>query len=179
MCLHLLWNLKTCKDLIQMMLFLKWEFQSLFSISQRFSIYTNSRENGIVMFFFFFWCHLYSGHFLCNLEEAVMDHSKRPFHAWPVKKNGPLMSAWCLKSSWPLAIITGWLETFWQTVTLRSIVPVLPGKDWETLLCCWCWCVLMFCSDRLLFEDNESGLFSVTLFRKAIDDFKHKARENK
>lgn len=34
-------------------------------------------------------------------------------------------------------------------------------------------------SPRLLFEDNDSGLFSVTLFRKAIDDFKHQARENK
>uniref|UniRef100_A0A3Q1EP52 V-type proton ATPase subunit C n=1 Tax=Acanthochromis polyacanthus TaxID=80966 RepID=A0A3Q1EP52_9TELE len=31
----------------------------------------------------------------------------------------------------------------------------------------------------LLYEDSDSGLFSVTLFRKAIDDFKHKARENK
>uniref|UniRef100_A0A9R1SLA8 V-type proton ATPase subunit C n=2 Tax=Cyprinus carpio TaxID=7962 RepID=A0A9R1SLA8_CYPCA len=31
----------------------------------------------------------------------------------------------------------------------------------------------------LLFEDQESGLFSVTLFRKAIDDFRLKARENK
>uniref|UniRef100_A0AAZ3SBL8 V-type proton ATPase subunit C n=1 Tax=Oncorhynchus tshawytscha TaxID=74940 RepID=A0AAZ3SBL8_ONCTS len=27
--------------------------------------------------------------------------------------------------------------------------------------------------------DHDSGLFSVTLFRKAIDDFRHKARENK
>lgn len=36
-----------------------------------------------------------------------------------------------------------------------------------------------FLSSRLLFEDNDSGLFSVTLFRKAVDDFKHKARENK
>jgi len=34
-------------------------------------------------------------------------------------------------------------------------------------------------SVRLLFEDHDSGLFSVTLFRKAIDDFKQKARENK
>uniref|UniRef100_A0A8C6M7V1 V-type proton ATPase subunit C n=1 Tax=Nothobranchius furzeri TaxID=105023 RepID=A0A8C6M7V1_NOTFU len=34
-------------------------------------------------------------------------------------------------------------------------------------------------SSKLVFEDNESGLFSVTLFRKAVDDFKHKARENK
>ncbi|RXM35279.1 V-type proton ATPase subunit C 1-A [Acipenser ruthenus] len=34
-------------------------------------------------------------------------------------------------------------------------------------------------STNLLFEDQESGLFSVTLFRKAIDDFRHKARECK
>ncbi|KAA0710491.1 V-type proton ATPase subunit C 1-B [Triplophysa tibetana] len=34
-------------------------------------------------------------------------------------------------------------------------------------------------STKLLFEDQENGLFSVTLFWKAIDDFKHKARENK
>uniref|UniRef100_A0A671M0P9 V-type proton ATPase subunit C n=1 Tax=Sinocyclocheilus anshuiensis TaxID=1608454 RepID=A0A671M0P9_9TELE len=31
----------------------------------------------------------------------------------------------------------------------------------------------------LLFEDQDSGLFTVTLFRKAIDDFRLKARENK
>lgn len=36
-----------------------------------------------------------------------------------------------------------------------------------------------FFSCRLLFEDNDSGLYSVTLFMKAVDDFKHKARENK
>lgn len=34
-------------------------------------------------------------------------------------------------------------------------------------------------STKLLFEDQESGLFSVTLFTKAIDDFKQQARENK
>lgn len=37
----------------------------------------------------------------------------------------------------------------------------------------------IYSSVRLLFEDQDSGLFSVTLFRKAIDDFKQKARENK
>ncbi|TSK28194.1 V-type proton ATPase subunit C 1-A [Bagarius yarrelli] len=31
----------------------------------------------------------------------------------------------------------------------------------------------------LLFEDQDSGLFSVTLFQKAIDDFRLKAKENK
>lgn len=38
----------------------------------------------------------------------------------------------------------------------------------------WAWFL-----HSLLFEDHDSGLFSVTLFRKAIDDFRHKARENK
>ena len=34
-------------------------------------------------------------------------------------------------------------------------------------------------SHRLIAEDNEGGLFTVTLFRKVIDDFKTKAKENK
>ncbi|KAM9201582.1 V-type proton ATPase subunit C 2 isoform 3-T3 [Dugong dugon] len=34
-------------------------------------------------------------------------------------------------------------------------------------------------STKLIAEDNEGGLFTVTLFRKVIDDFKTKARENK
>ncbi|XP_069902932.1 V-type proton ATPase subunit C 2 isoform X2 [Globicephala melas] len=32
---------------------------------------------------------------------------------------------------------------------------------------------------KLIAEDNECGLFTVTLFRKVIDDFKTKAKENK
>ncbi|KAF3826349.1 hypothetical protein GH733_008874 [Mirounga leonina] len=32
---------------------------------------------------------------------------------------------------------------------------------------------------KLIAEDNEGGLFTVTLFRKVIEDFKTKARENK
>uniref|UniRef100_A0ABI7X485 V-type proton ATPase subunit C n=1 Tax=Felis catus TaxID=9685 RepID=A0ABI7X485_FELCA len=32
---------------------------------------------------------------------------------------------------------------------------------------------------KLIAEDNEGGLFTVTLFRKVIDDFKTKAKENK
>lgn len=32
---------------------------------------------------------------------------------------------------------------------------------------------------RLIAEDNEGGLFTVTLFRKVIEDFKVKAKENK
>ncbi|XP_046297214.1 V-type proton ATPase subunit C 2 isoform X3 [Marmota monax] len=34
-------------------------------------------------------------------------------------------------------------------------------------------------STKLIAEDNEGGLFTVTLFRKVIDDFKVKAKENK
>lgn len=34
-------------------------------------------------------------------------------------------------------------------------------------------------SNRLIAEDKEGGLFTVTLFRKVIDDFKTKAKENK
>ena len=32
---------------------------------------------------------------------------------------------------------------------------------------------------RLIFEDNESALFSVTLFKKVVDEFKHHAREKR
>ena len=32
---------------------------------------------------------------------------------------------------------------------------------------------------RLIFEDNENALFSVTLFKKVVDEFKHHAREKR
>uniref|UniRef100_A0A4W6ERY2 V-type proton ATPase subunit C n=1 Tax=Lates calcarifer TaxID=8187 RepID=A0A4W6ERY2_LATCA len=63
-------------------------------------------------------------------------------------------------------------------ITLLVVVPKTAYTDWqktyETLAE-----MVVPRSSNLLFEDNDSGLFSVTLFRKAIDDFKHKARENK
>uniref|UniRef100_A0A3P9JA31 V-type proton ATPase subunit C n=1 Tax=Oryzias latipes TaxID=8090 RepID=A0A3P9JA31_ORYLA len=63
-------------------------------------------------------------------------------------------------------------------ITLLVVVPKTSYPDWqktyETLAE-----MVVPRSSNLLFEDNDSGLFSVTLFRKAIDDFKHKARENK
>jgi len=34
-------------------------------------------------------------------------------------------------------------------------------------------------SSRMLCEDNEYGLFSVTLFQKAVDEYRHRCRENK
>ena len=30
-----------------------------------------------------------------------------------------------------------------------------------------------------MYEDNEHGLFTVTLFKKVVDEFKHHAREKK
>lgn len=63
-------------------------------------------------------------------------------------------------------------------ITLLVVVPKTAYADWqktyETLAE-----MVVPRSSNLLFEDNDSGLFSVTLFMKAIDDFKHKARENK
>ncbi|XP_051520459.1 V-type proton ATPase subunit C 1-A-like isoform X1 [Myxocyprinus asiaticus] len=62
--------------------------------------------------------------------------------------------------------------------TLLVVVPKTSYADWqknyETLAE-----MVVPRSTKLLSEDQDSGLFSVTLFRKAIDDFKHKARENK
>lgn len=46
--------------------------------------------------------------------------------------------------------------------------PFQPSSSEQTLL-----------SNRLITEDKEGGLFTVTLFRKVIDDFKTKAKENK
>uniref|UniRef100_A0A8C5DM04 V-type proton ATPase subunit C n=1 Tax=Gouania willdenowi TaxID=441366 RepID=A0A8C5DM04_GOUWI len=63
-------------------------------------------------------------------------------------------------------------------ITMLVVVPKTGYVDWqktyETLAE-----MVVPRSTKLLFEDNDSGLFSVTLFRKAVDDFKHKARENK
>ncbi|XP_035537729.1 V-type proton ATPase subunit C 1-B [Morone saxatilis] len=63
-------------------------------------------------------------------------------------------------------------------ITMLVVVPKTSYTDWqktyETLSE-----MVVPRSTKLMFEDHDSGLFSVTLFRKAIDDFKHKARENK
>uniref|UniRef100_A0A8C7V1N5 V-type proton ATPase subunit C n=1 Tax=Oncorhynchus mykiss TaxID=8022 RepID=A0A8C7V1N5_ONCMY len=63
-------------------------------------------------------------------------------------------------------------------ITMLVVVPKTSYADWqktyETLSE-----MVVPRSTNLLFEDHDSGLFSVTLFRKAIDDFRHKARENK
>ncbi|NXD18805.1 VATC1 ATPase, partial [Spelaeornis formosus] len=63
-------------------------------------------------------------------------------------------------------------------VTLLVIVPKLNYNDWvkqyETLAE-----MVVPRSSSVLFEDQDSYLCNVTLFRKAVDDFKHKAREYK
>uniref|UniRef100_A0A668AE68 V-type proton ATPase subunit C n=1 Tax=Myripristis murdjan TaxID=586833 RepID=A0A668AE68_9TELE len=74
--------------------------------------------------------------------------------------------------------LKGNLQNLERKNTLIKVLPHLGYADWqktyETLAE-----MVVPRSTNLLFEDNDSGLFSVTLFRKAIDDFRHKARENK
>ncbi|XP_077052350.1 V-type proton ATPase subunit C 1-B [Siphateles boraxobius] len=62
--------------------------------------------------------------------------------------------------------------------TLLVVVPKTSYPDWQKAYESLSEMVVPR-STKLLFEDHDSGLFSVTLFRKAIDDFKQKARENK
>ncbi|NWX15334.1 VATC1 ATPase, partial [Aegotheles bennettii] len=63
-------------------------------------------------------------------------------------------------------------------VTLLVIVPKSNYNDWvkqyETLAE-----MIVPRSSNVLFEDQDSYLCNVTLFKKAVDDFKHKAREYK
>ncbi|KAG5205019.1 hypothetical protein JEQ12_019464 [Ovis aries] len=63
-------------------------------------------------------------------------------------------------------------------VTLLVVVPKLNHNDWikqyETLAE-----MVVPRSSNVLSEDQDSYLCNVTLFRKAVDDFRHKARENK
>lgn len=63
-------------------------------------------------------------------------------------------------------------------VTLLVIVPRASYDDWkkkyETLTD-----MVAPRSTKLLFEDTENGLFSVTLFKKVAEDYKHRCRENK
>ncbi|KAF3822674.1 hypothetical protein GH733_008048 [Mirounga leonina] len=63
-------------------------------------------------------------------------------------------------------------------ITLLVVVPKLNHNDWikqyETLAE-----MVVPRSSNVLSEDQDSYLCNVTLFRKAVDDFRHKARENK
>ncbi|XP_017337920.1 V-type proton ATPase subunit C 1-B [Ictalurus punctatus] len=62
--------------------------------------------------------------------------------------------------------------------TLLVVVPKTGYADWEKSYETLSEMVVPR-SSTLLFEDQDSGLFNVTLFQKAIDDFRLKARENK
>ncbi|CAI4224481.1 unnamed protein product [Auanema sp. JU1783] len=62
--------------------------------------------------------------------------------------------------------------------TLVVVVPRVNSKDWETKYGSFTNMVVPG-SSRLLFEEGEHILYSVTLFRKVIDEFKQVARENK
>jgi len=62
--------------------------------------------------------------------------------------------------------------------TILVVVPKAAYKDWEAkyeLLTD----MVVPQSTKCVFEDNEHGLFTVTLFQKVVDEFKHHAREHK
>uniref|UniRef100_A0A670K4L8 V-type proton ATPase subunit C n=1 Tax=Podarcis muralis TaxID=64176 RepID=A0A670K4L8_PODMU len=63
-------------------------------------------------------------------------------------------------------------------ITLLVVVPKINYNDWmkqyETLTD-----MIVPRSSNVLSEDQDSYLCNVTLFRKAVDEFRHKARENK
>ncbi|XP_044940814.1 V-type proton ATPase subunit C 2 isoform X2 [Mustela nigripes] len=63
-------------------------------------------------------------------------------------------------------------------VTLLVIVPKSSYAQWQKTYESLSDMVVPR-STKLIAEDNEGGLFTVTLFRKVIEDFKTKAKENK
>eukprot|EP00918_Siedleckia_nematoides_P097955 GHVU01214546.1.p1 GENE.GHVU01214546.1~~GHVU01214546.1.p1 ORF type:complete len:386 (-),score=48.40 GHVU01214546.1:1514-2671(-) len=62
--------------------------------------------------------------------------------------------------------------------TLLVVVPKIGFRDWEQRYEKLTDMVVPR-SSKLLFEDAEHGLFTVTLFTKVADEFKHHCRENK
>uniref|UniRef100_F6VHG3 V-type proton ATPase subunit C n=1 Tax=Ornithorhynchus anatinus TaxID=9258 RepID=F6VHG3_ORNAN len=63
-------------------------------------------------------------------------------------------------------------------ITLLVIVPKTSYAQWQKTYESLSDMVVPR-STKLIAEDNEGGLFTVTMFRKVIDDFKSKAKENK
>lgn len=62
--------------------------------------------------------------------------------------------------------------------TLMVVVPKLSAKDWQQRYSTFTSMVVPG-STRLITEEGEHALYSVTLFKKVIDEFKNIARENK
>ncbi|KHJ99251.1 v-ATPase subunit C [Oesophagostomum dentatum] len=62
--------------------------------------------------------------------------------------------------------------------TLMVVVPKLNAKEWEQKYATFTSMVVPG-SSRLITEEGEHALYSVTLFKKVIDEFKMVARENK
>jgi len=63
-------------------------------------------------------------------------------------------------------------------VTVFVAVPKFSTQEWTTNYVKFSQCVVPQ-SSELIFEDNEYGLWSVTLFRKFVDEFKGACRERK
>uniref|UniRef100_A0A5S6R630 V-type proton ATPase subunit C n=1 Tax=Trichuris muris TaxID=70415 RepID=A0A5S6R630_TRIMR len=63
-------------------------------------------------------------------------------------------------------------------ITVLVVVPRALYKDWELKYESLANMVVPR-SSRLIFEDADNGLFSVTLFRKVVDEYRTHCRENK
>lgn len=63
-------------------------------------------------------------------------------------------------------------------VTLFVVVPKFGYKDWENSYETLTEFVVPR-SSKMVYEDKEHGLFSVLLFQRKVDEFKHKARESR
>lgn len=64
-------------------------------------------------------------------------------------------------------------------VTLLVVVPKTHYADWQAKYEKNLSDMVVPRSSKMLYEDQDHGLFTVTLFNKAVDDFKLHARENK
>jgi V-type H+-transporting ATPase subunit C len=63
-------------------------------------------------------------------------------------------------------------------VTLIVVVPAISRKEWLAKYDSMTDMVVPL-SSKLIYEDQEHCLYTVTLFRKVVDEYKHKCRENK
>lgn len=62
--------------------------------------------------------------------------------------------------------------------TMMVVVPKLSAKEWETKYATLA-SMIVPGSSKLITEEGEHCLYSVSLFKKVIDEFKNTARENK
>lgn len=63
--------------------------------------------------------------------------------------------------------------------TLLVVIPKYMYKDWNSMYETGLANYVVPRSSSLIYEDSDYGLFNVTLFKRSVDEFKQKARENR